>query len=190
MEFNKNIEGIEGLVVITPRVFGDERGYFMETFNEEKFKEQGIDIQWVQDNQSGSSKGTFRGFHWQAEPCGQDKLVRVVSGAVLDFAVDIRKGSPTYLKYAKIELTADNQKIFLLPKGFAHGFLALEDNTSFVYKLGSSVYTPGSERSLRWDDPEICIDLELDKHGIEKLIVSEKDAQAPFLKDIPDEDLF
>lgn len=190
MKFEKNYEGIEGLVVITPDVFGDERGFFKETFNEKKFKEEGIDIHWVQDNQSESSKGTFRGLHWQKNPHAQDKLVRVTRGRVLDIAVDIRKNSPTYKKYVLIELSSDNHKMFLLPSGFAHGFLALEDNTSFVYKVGGNTYNGPSERSLKWDDPEIHIDLELDKYGIEKLIVSEKDSQAPLLKDIPDEDLF
>jgi len=190
MEFEKDIQGIEGLVIITPRVFEDERGYFKETYNEKVFKENGIHIDWLQDNESNSSKGVFRGLHWQVEPSAQDKLVRVVSGAVLDIAVDIRQDSPTYKNYALVELTPDNHVMFLLPKGFAHGFLALEDNTSFIYKVGSNPYDKGSERSLRWDDPEIGLDLELEKYGIEKIIVSEKDAQAPFLKDLSDSDLF
>jgi dTDP-4-dehydrorhamnose 3,5-epimerase len=190
MEFDKNIEGIEGLVVITPRVFEDGRGSFKETYNEEKFEQNGINIKWLQDNESQSSKGVFRGLHWQVEPCAQDKLVRVVQGAVLDVAVDIRKDSPTYKKYTLVKLTPDNHRIFFLPKGFAHGFLALEDGTRFVYKVGGSLYDKDSERSMRWDDPDIGIDFELEEWGIEELILSEKDANAPFLKDIPDEDLF
>lgn len=190
MKFEKDIEGIEGLIVITPKVFEDERGYFKETYNKEEFELNGIDIEWLQDNESESSKGVFRGLHWQVEPCAQDKLVRVVQGAVLDVAVDIRKDSPTFRKYALVELTEDNHKMFLLPAGFAHGFVALEEGTRFVYKVGGSLYDKDSERSMRWDDPKISLDLRLEDYGIEQLLVSEKDAQAPFLKDISEEDLF
>ena len=134
MRFEK-LEEIEDLVVITPTAFEDDRGYFMETFNAEKFGANGQDILWVQDNLSYSKKGVMRGMHWQIEPFAQDKLVRVVKGAVLDVAVDIRKGSPTYGKYVMIELTAENHCMFLLPKGFAHGFLAISDEVIFDFFL-------------------------------------------------------
>jgi len=185
MEFEKNYEGIEGLVVITPRVFGDERGFFKETFNEQEFKANGIDIHWVQANHSRSSKGVLRGLHWQKGEHAQDKLVRVTRGKVIDVAVDIRKDSPTYKKYALVELTGDNHKMFLLPAGFAHGFVALEDETDFEYMVGGGVYNKESERAIVWNDPDIGIEW-----GVDDPIVSEKDANAPRLKDIPSEDLF
>ena len=133
MEFEKDINGIEGLEEITPKVFGDKRGFFKETFNEKEFKANGIDIHWIQDNHSRSSKGVLRGLHWQKQPHAQDKLVRVTKGSVLDVAVDIRKDSPTFGKYAMVELTEDNHKMFLLPAGFAHGFVALSDVVDFEY---------------------------------------------------------
>jgi dTDP-4-dehydrorhamnose 3,5-epimerase len=190
MEFEKNIEGIEGLVVITPNVFGDERGFFKETFNEEEFKENGIDIHWVQANHSRSSKGVLRGLHWQEGEHAQDKLVRVTRGKVLDVAVDIRKDSPTFGKYTLVELTADNHKMFLLPAGFAHGFVALEDGTDFEYMVGGGTYNKESERAIRWNDSDIGIEWGLEEWGIEEPTISEKDSKAPFLKDISDEDLF
>jgi dTDP-4-dehydrorhamnose 3,5-epimerase len=190
MEFEKNIEGIEGLVVITPKVFGDERGFFKETFNEEEFKENGIDIHWVQANHSRSSKGVLRGLHWQEGEHAQDKLVRVTRGKVLDVAVDIRKDSPTFGKYALVELTADNHKMFLLPAGFAHGFVALEDGTDFEYMVGGGTYNKESERAIIWNDSDIGIEWGLEEWGIEEPTISEKDSKAPFLKDISDEDLF
>ena len=185
MEFEKDIQGIEGLVVITPNVFKDERGFFKETFNIERFEEAGIDITWVQANHSNSKKGVLRGLHWQKEPFAQAKLVRVTKGSVLDIAVDIRKNSPTVGKYALVQLTADNHKMFLLPAGFAHGFVALEDDTDFEYMVGGGVYNKESERAIRWNDTDIGIDW-----GVKEPVVSEKDANAPYLKDIPDEDLF
>jgi dTDP-4-dehydrorhamnose 3,5-epimerase len=185
MEFEKNYEGIEGLVVITPKVFGDERGFFKETFNEKEFKENGIDIHWIQDNHSKSSEGVLRGLHWQKEPHAQDKLVRVTTGRVLDVAVDIRKNSETFGKYAMVELTEDNHKMFLLPAGFAHGFVALTERVDFEYKVGGSTYDKESERAIVWNDPDIGIEW-----GVEDPLVSEKDGNASLLKDIPSEDLF
>ncbi len=193
MLFEKNIEGIEGLVVVTPRVFEDERGFFKETFNEEEFKKNGIEIHWVQTNHSKSSKGVLRGLHWQKGEYAQYKLVRVTKGAVIDVAVDIRKDSPTFGKYALVELTEDNHKMFLLPAGFAHGFIALTDDTHFEYMVGGGVYNKDSERAIRWDDPYIGIDWRLGEWGIEEPIVSEKDANAPTLDEIlknNPEDLF
>jgi dTDP-4-dehydrorhamnose 3,5-epimerase len=190
MEFDKNINNIQGLVVITPKVFGDQRGFFKETFNEEEFKRNGIDIHWVQANHSRSSKGVLRGLHWQKGEHAQDKLVRVTRGAVVDIAVDIRKDSPTFGKYAVVKLTEENHKMFLVPQGFAHGFVALEDDTDFEYMVGGGTYNKESERAIIWNDQDINIEWGLKENGIDDPIVSEKDAQAPQLKDIPNEDLF
>lgn len=185
MEFLKDYEGIEGLVVITPQVFGDQRGFFKETFNEEEFKKNGINIHWVQANHSRSSKGVLRGLHWQKGEYAQDKLVRVTRGSVLDVAVDIRKKSPTFGKYATIELSEDNHKMFLIPKGFAHGFVALTDVVDFEYMVGGGLYNKGSERAIIWNDPDIGI-----QWGVDNPLVSDKDSQAPLLEDVPKEDFF
>jgi len=185
MEFEKNIEGIEGLVVITPRVFEDERGFFKETFNEKEFKDNGIDIHWVQGNHSRSTKGVLRGLHWQKGEHAQDKLVRVATGKILDIAVDIRRDSPTFGRYAMVELTEDNHKMFLLPKGFAHGFVALTDRVDFEYMIGGSTYNKESERAIIWNDPDIGIEW-----GVENPLVSEKDAKAPSFKDVDPSDMF
>ncbi|MDD2270505.1 MAG: dTDP-4-dehydrorhamnose 3,5-epimerase [Candidatus Dojkabacteria bacterium] len=185
MEFEHNYGGIDGLVVITPVVFGDERGFFKETFNEEEFERNGINIHWIQDNHSRSSMGVLRGLHWQKGEYAQDKLVRVTTGSVLDVAVDIRKDSPTFGKYAMVELTEDNHKMFLLPRGFAHGFVALTDMVDFEYKVGGSTHNKESERAIIWNDPDIGI-----QWGIEDPLVSEKDGKAPQLKDIDPSDLF
>lgn len=148
---------IEGLLVIQPRVFEDARGYFFESFNEKLFTEAGVSTHFVQDNQSLSQKGVLRGLHFQAPPHAQAKLVRVISGAVLDVAVDIRNGSPTYGKHYSIELNARNKTMFYIPTGFAHGFLTLEDHTVFSYKC-SGYYNKDSEGTLLWNDPELEID--------------------------------
>lgn len=148
---------IEGLIVFEPRVFADERGAFFESFNLARFREAtGLDVDFVQDNHSISRKGVLRGLHYQVAPHAQGKLVRVVSGAAWDVAVDIREGSPTYGKWAAVELTAENRKQFWIPAGFAHGFLALEDDTHFLYKTTDFWHGP-SERAIRWDDPAIGI---------------------------------
>ena len=185
MEFERNINGIEGLVVITPKVFEDNRGFFKETFNEEEFIKNGIEIHWLQSNFSRSSKGVLRGLHWQKKPYAQDKLVRVAKGKVLDVAVDIRKDSPTFGKYAIVELTEDNHKMFLIPAGFAHGFVALSDVVDFEYMVGGSTYNKESERAIIWNDPDIGI-----AWGIDTPIISEKDGNAPLLKDVDPSDLF
>jgi dTDP-4-dehydrorhamnose 3,5-epimerase len=148
---------IEGLLILEPQIWQDERGYFYETYQLEKFKAFGIDILFVQDNQSLSSKGTLRGLHFQKPPYHQAKLVRVVRGRVLDVAVDLRKGSPTYGHYEKVELSDQNHLQFFIPSGFAHGFLSLEDDTVFTYKC-SNYYNKSSEGGLLWNDPEIQID--------------------------------
>ena len=147
---------IEGLKVITPKVFGDERGYFMETYNFNDFKEAGIDQVFVQDNQSSSTKGVLCGLHYQIEH-PQDKLVRVVRGEVFDVAVDLRKGSATYGQWFGVILSEENKKQFFIPKGFAHGFVVLSDYAEFCYKC-SDFYHPGDEGGLRYNDPDIAIE--------------------------------
>ena len=165
---------IEGLKVITPTVFGDERGYFMETYQYEDFKKAGIDPVFVQDNQSSSRKGVLRGLHFQIH-YPQDKLVRVVSGEVFDVAVDLRKGSKTYGKWFGVVLSAENKKQFFIPKNFAHGFIVLSDYAEFTYKC-SDFYHGDDEGGISFDDPEIGIKWPMPKgFSKEDLIISEKD---------------
>ena len=147
---------IEGLLVIKPRVFGDDRGHFFESWSKESFANNGLDLDFVQDNQSLSSKGVLRGLHFQNPPFAQGKLVRVIKGSVLDVAVDIRKDSPTYAQYFSIELTEENKTIFWIPPGFAHGFLTMEDNTIFTYKC-TGAYNKESEGALLWSDKDLDI---------------------------------
>lgn len=146
---------IEGLCVIEPSVHGDDRGYFMETYNQNDMKEAGLDMVFVQDNQSMSTKGVLRGLHYQKQ-YPQGKLVRVIKGSVFDVAVDLRTGSETYGKWFGVELTAENKKQFYIPEGFAHGFLVLSDEAEFCYKV-TDFYHPGDEGGLAWNDPEIAI---------------------------------
>ena len=152
----KNVGNIEGLCVITPTVHSDGRGYFMETYNENDMREAGIGIIFVQDNQSMSTKGVLRGLHFQKQ-FPQTKLVRVIKGSVFDVAVDLRKGSKTYGKWYGVELTEENKKQFLIPRGFAHGFLVLSDTAEFCYKC-DDFYHPNDEGGIAWNDPEIGID--------------------------------
>lgn len=161
---------IPGLLIIEPRIFEDERGYFFESFNEQKFKESvGYDVTFCQDNESLSKKNVLRGLHFQAPPFAQGKLVKVVSGRVIDVAVDIRKSSPFYGQYQMIELSSENKLQFWIPPGFAHGFLTLEENTVFQYKC-TNYYSPVSERTIKWNDVDLNI-----KWPVELPIVSEKD---------------
>ena len=152
----KNVGGIEGLCVITPAVHGDSRGYFMETYNANDMKEAGLDITFVQDNQSMSTKGVLRGLHFQKE-FPQLKLVRVVRGCVFDVAVDVRPGSTTFGKWYGVELSAENKKQFLIPRGFAHGFLVISDEAEFCYKC-DDFYHANDEGGLAWNDPDIGIE--------------------------------
>jgi len=148
---------IEGLLIIEPRIFNDGRGYFYESYNKTKFTEAGVDVDFVQDNQSFSHKGALRGLHGQADPFAQGKLVRVISGRVLDVAVDIRRGSPTYGKHVSIEISGDNKLQLWIPAGFLHGFATLEDNTIFTYKV-NNYYDKASEIGVIWNDPMLNID--------------------------------
>jgi dTDP-4-dehydrorhamnose reductase/dTDP-4-dehydrorhamnose 3,5-epimerase len=169
---------IEGVYIIEPKVFGDHRGWFMETYSKLKLVQQGIGVDFIQDNHSMSTKkGTLRGLHFQINPKAQTKFVRCIKGAILDVAVDIRKGSPTYKKWIAVELSAENKKQLFIPKGFAHGFLTLVDDVEVQYKV-DEYYTPECDRSIRFDDPEIGINW-----GISNPILSEKDLKAPLLKD-------
>lgn len=155
IQVQKNVGGIEGLCIIEPAVHGDNRGYFMETYNQNDMHEAGLDMVFVQDNQSMSVKGVLRGLHFQKQ-YAQGKLVRVIKGAVFDVAVDLREGSATFGKWYGVELTAENHKQFYIPEGFAHGFLVLSDMAEFCYKC-TDFYHPGDEGGLAWNDPKIGI---------------------------------
>jgi dTDP-4-dehydrorhamnose 3,5-epimerase len=168
---------ITDLLIITPKVFRDDRGSFFEPYNKQLFASQGLYMEFVQDNQSVSCKGVIRGLHLQAPPFAQGKLVRVVRGSALDVAVDIRKNSPTFGKHVTVKLNAEENKLFWIPEGFAHGFIALEDNTIFQYKV-TNYYNKDSEMSIRWDDPTLNI-----QWGVEHPLVSEKDRQSPLFEE-------
>ncbi|GIZ07440.1 dTDP-4-dehydrorhamnose 3,5-epimerase [Flavobacterium sp. UMI-01] len=168
---------IKDLVVLTPTVFEDERGYFMESYNANKLKDLGVNIDFVQDNQSFSKKGTLRGLHYQNPPYAQTKLVRVLEGEIIDVAVDLRKDSPTFGKHFGIKLTAENKKQLLVPQGFAHGFSVISETAVVLYKC-DQFYNKESEGGIRYDDPELNIDWGMD---LKEAIVSEKDAVLPDL---------
>lgn len=171
---------IPGVVIIEPRLFPDARGYFFESFSKREFEEKVGKIDFVQDNESKSSYGVLRGLHFQKPPYAQSKLVRVVKGAVLDVAVDIRKGSPTFGQHVAVELTEDNHRQFFIPQGFAHGFAVLTDEVIFQYKC-DNFYAPASEGAIAWDDPDLGIDWRV---PAEKVILSEKDKKHPRLKEM------
>ena len=179
IKVEKNAGGIKGLCVIEPTVHGDARGYFMETYNQKDMEEAGLTMQFVQDNQSCSTKGVLRGLHFQKQ-FPQGKLVRVVRGKVFDVAVDLRSDSKTYGKWFGVELSAENMKQFYIPEGFAHGFLVLSDEAEFCYKC-TDFYHPGDEGGLAWNDPEIGVEWPLEE-GVD-LIISEKDQKWKGLKD-------
>lgn len=170
---------IDGVVIIEPKVFGDHRGYFFESFSERDFNAQVREVNFVQDNESKSCYGVLRGLHFQKPPYAQSKLVRVVKGAVLDVAVDIRKGSPTFGQHVATELTEDNHRQFFIPRGFAHGFIVLTDEVIFQYKC-DNFYAPQHEGAIAWDDQDLNIDW---KVPVDKIILSEKDTIHPRLKD-------
>ena len=175
---------IPGVLILEPRIFNDDRGYFFESFNLKDFEEKVGKINFVQDNESRSSYGVVRGLHYQKMPYSQSKLVRVIRGSVLDVAVDIRKGSPTFGKHVAVELTENNHRQFFIPRGFAHGFSVLSDIAVFQYKC-DNFYHPESEGALAWDDPDINIDWKIPE---EKVVLSPKDKVHPTLKEA--EDLF
>lgn len=173
----KNAGNIEGLCIIEPAVHGDERGYFMETYNARDMQEAGLNRAFVQDNQSSSKKGVLRGLHFQKQ-FPQGKLVRVISGAVFDVAVDLRKNSKTFGKWYGVELTAENKKQFYIPEGFAHGFLVRSETAEFCYKV-TDFWHPDDESGIMWNDPDIGIDW----GDVSGVILSEKDKKHPLLKD-------
>lgn len=167
---------IEDILIIEPRVFGDNRGWFTESYSKKKYEDNGIDIEFIQDNHSFSArKGTLRGLHFQTNPKAQTKLVRCTKGKILDVAVDLRKSSATYKKWISVVLSEENKKQLLIPKGFAHGFLTLTDDVEIQYKV-DEYYSPECDRSIKFDDPEIGVDW-----GINNPILSEKDLNAPTL---------
>ncbi|MGV8947042.1 MAG: dTDP-4-dehydrorhamnose 3,5-epimerase [Lutibacter sp.] len=171
---------IKDLVIITPKVFNDERGYFFEAYNKAKFHENGIKYQFIQDNQSFSKRGLIRGLHLQINPFAQAKLIRVLEGEILDVAVDLRKNSPTYGQHVSVVLSAENKKQLMVPHGFAHGFSVLSETASVLYKV-DQVYHKESERGIRYDDPMLAIDWQL--HN-DEIIVSEKDLILPGFNEI------
>lgn len=182
-KFTKKETGIEGLYVIEPTVFGDNRGFFMETYSKKEFEEIGITYDFVQDNQSKSCKGVLRGLHFQKQ-YQQAKLVRVIKGAVYDVAVDLRKGSSTYGKYYGVLLTEENKLQFMIPRGFAHGFLVVSDEAEFVYKC-DDFYHPNDEGGLIWNDSKVGIDWPIEEAGgIDNLIFSDKDQKWPGIDQI------
>lgn len=172
---------IQGLFIIEPDVYGDSRGYFFESFNKKRFEEQtGINVDFVQDNESRSTYGVVRGLHFQRPPHAQAKLVRVVSGRVLDVAVDLREGSPTYGKHVAVELSGENHRQVFIPKGFAHGFSVLSEEAVFQYKC-DDYYAPETEGAVAWDDPDIAIDWRI---PADDMILSERDKKHPRLSEL------
>ncbi len=170
---------IPGLLIIEPRVFADERGYFFESYNQNKFAENGLISSFVQDNESKSHRGVLRGLHYQLAPYGQTKLIRVVRGTVYDVAVDLREGSPAFGQWFGLEVSATNKKQFYIPKGFAHGFSVLSDYAIFSYKC-DEFYTPSADRGIRLDDPALAIDWKISP---EEAVISEKDRILPYFAD-------
>lgn len=169
---------IKDVKIVEPDVFGDNRGWFMESYSYKKYKDLGIDVEFIQDNRSRTEKkGTLRGLHFQTAPMAQSKLLCCTKGAIMDVAVDLRRNSPTYLKWISVELTEDNKKQIFIPKGFAHGFVTLTDNVEVMYKV-DEYYAPENDRSIRFDDPQINV-----MWGVDDPILSAKDKNAPLLKD-------
>lgn len=179
-KFNFIETKIKDLYIIEPTVFGDKRGYFMETYSKEDFFEAGLTMEFVQDNESKSRKGVLRGLHFQTQKT-QGKLVRVTSGAVYDVAVDLRKGSPTYGQWEGVFLTSENKKQFYVPEGFAHGFLVISDEATFNYKC-TNFYAPEYDGGVLWNDPDIDVEWPLD--GIDEILLSEKDKNQKTLKEL------
>ena len=187
-KFKKIETSIKDVYIIEPTVFGDNRGYFMETYSDAEFAEIGLNYNFVQDNQSKSSKGVLRGLHFQKENT-QAKLVRCIKGEVFDVAVDLRPGSETYGKWEGVILSEENKKMFMIPRGFAHGFLVLSDEAEFTYKC-DDIYNPSAEGGLAWNDKDVAIDWPLGNLKVEDLLTSEKDAKWPSLEELRKTDLF
>lgn len=173
---------IEGLFIVEPTVFGDARGFFMESYSEKDFAEVGINEHFVQDNHSKSRKGVLRGLHFQTQHT-QGKLIRVVAGSVLDVVVDLRPESPTFGRWESVTLSADNKRMFYVPPRFAHGFLTLEDDTEFLYKC-TEYYAPEFDSGILWSDPRIGIDWQFEKYGIQDPLLSDKDKKQPTIDQV------
>ncbi len=184
MPFEFKKQKIEDVILVKPTVFGDNRGFFMETYKKSEFFKNGIDIDFVQDNHSKSSRGVLRGLHYQAKPYAQAKLVRCVKGKIYDVAVDLRKTSKTFGQYVKVELSEENKQMLFIPEGFAHGFVVLSDEAEILYKTGRE-YAPNSDRGVLWSDEDIAIDWGIDFEPI----LSEKDKIQPKLKDLNFEEI-
>lgn len=187
-KFKKIETSIEGVFIIEPTVFGDNRGYFMETYSKKDFEEIGLNYDFVQDNQSKSKKGVLRGLHFQKEN-SQAKLVRCIKGEVFDVAVDLRPESKTYGKWEGVRLSEENKKMFMIPRGFAHGFLVLSDEAEFTYKC-DDIYNPTAEGGLAWNDKEVAIEWPLENIDKDELLTSEKDGKWPTLNELRKTDLF
>lgn len=185
MPFEFEKQNIEDVILVKPKVFGDNRGFFMETYKKSDFVANGIDVEFTQDNHSKSIKGVLRGLHYQAKPYGQAKLVRCVKGRIYDVAVDIRKNSKTFGQYVKVELSEDNKQMLFIPDGFAHGFVALTDDVEILYKA-SGEYAPQADRGILWNDKEINIDWGIDFEPI----LSDKDKYQSELSEINKEELY
>lgn len=184
MSFEFEKQRIDGVILVKPKVFGDKRGFFMETYKKSEFAANGIDVEFNQDNHSKSSAHVLRGLHYQAEPYGQAKLVRCVRGRIYDVAVDLRLNSKTYGKYVKVELSEENKHMLFIPKGFAHGFVVLSDTAELCYKA-SGEYNPDADRGVLWNDSDININWEIDFDPV----LSDKDNAQPKLKDLNKEEL-
>ena len=184
MPFEFERQKIEDVILVKPKVFGDNRGFFMEAYKKSEFLENGITVEFNQDNHSKSTKGVLRGLHYQKSPYAQAKLVRCSKGRIYDVAVDIRPKSKTFGQYVKVELSEENKQMLFIPEGFAHGFVVLSEEAELLYKA-SGEYAPQADRGIRWNDETIGIDWEIDF----KPILSEKDMAQPFLKDVQKEEL-
>lgn len=181
---------INDVILVTPKVFGDSRGFFLESYQKSEFYKNGIDVEFCQDNHSKSVKGVLRGLHYQKNPKAQAKLVRCSKGKIFDVAVDIRKKSPTFGKWVGEILSEDNKNMLYIPAGFAHGFIVLSDEAELLYKA-SNEYSPENDRGIRWKDPDINVQWGVDYDELNNnLIISDKDAKQPYLKEICEEDLF
>ena len=185
MPFNFKKLEIEDVILVTPQVFGDSRGFFMESYQKSSFEKNGIKDEFNQDNHSKSTKGVLRGLHYQTNPAAQAKLVRCPKGRILDVAVDIRKNSPTFGKWVGEILSEENKNMLYIPAGFAHGFVVLSDEAELLYKA-SNEYSPQNDRGIRWNDPDINVQWGIDFEPL----ISEKDSKQPYLKDVAKEDLF
>lgn len=184
MPFEFENTEIKGVILVKPRVFGDDRGFFLETYKKEDFEKAGIIDEFIQDNHSKSSFGVLRGLHYQKEPNAQSKIVRCTKGKIIDVAVDIRKNSPTFLKWVKVELSEENKYQLYIPKGFAHGFVALSDVVEVMYKV-SGKYSPSNEGGIKWNDPDINVDWGIDFEPL----LSEKDKNSKNIKETDEKDL-